>query len=80
MFLRAISFIVGLISVIAGLRNYDSALATAPVPVVAGGLVMLLAVFNLIPSFKRCPSCNRKIPSKVDTCRFCGAKQPPKDS
>ena len=55
MFFRAIAFIVGLISLTAGLRNYDSELATAPVPVVAGALVMLLAVFNLwlYPSFPK---------------------------
>ncbi len=76
MFLRAIAFIVGLISLTAGLQNYDSQLASAPVPIIAGALVMLLALFNLLPQFKRCPSCNKKIPAKHDTCRFCGAKQP----
>lgn len=80
MFLRAAAFIVGLISLTAGLRNYDSEFATAPVPVITGALVMLLAVFNLLPQFKRCPSCNKKIPMKADNCRFCGAKQPPLDS
>ena len=79
MFFRAIAFIIGLISLVAGLRNYDSELATAPVPVIAGALVMLIAVFNLIPQVKRCASCNRKIPKKMDPCRFCGAKQPPLD-
>ena len=80
MFFRAIAFIVGLFSLTVGLQNYDSELATAPVPVAAGALVMLLAVFNLLPQFKRCPSCNKKLPKKADTCRFCGAKQPPLDS
>jgi len=79
MFFRAIAFIVGLISLIAGLRDYDKELATAPVPVIAGALVMLIAVFNLIPQLKRCPSCNRKLVKKADTCRYCGAKQPPLD-
>ncbi len=37
MFFRVIAFLVGLISLIAGLQNYDSELATAPVPVIAGG-------------------------------------------
>ena len=79
MFFRAIAFLVGLISVIAGIRNYDSELASAPVPVVTGGLVMLIAIFNLLPQIKRCPSCNKRLPKKVKTCRFCGAKQPPLD-
>ena len=80
MFFRAIAFIIGLISLIAGLQNYNSEFATAPVPVVAGALVMLLAVFNLLPQLKRCPFCNKKLSKKADTCRFCGAKQPPLDS
>ncbi len=80
MFFRVIAFIVGLISLTAGLWNYDSELTTAPVPVVTGGLVMLIAVFNLLPQVKRCSSCNKKIPKKVAACHFCGAKQPPLDS
>ncbi|MCF8055993.1 MAG: hypothetical protein K9K37_05070 [Desulfocapsa sp.] len=77
MFFRAIAFIIGLIAVIAGLQNYDSELATAPVPVLTGALVMLIAVFNLLPRFKRCPSCNKKLPQKSETCPYCKAKQPP---
>lgn len=80
MFFRAIAFLVGLISVIAGVRNYDSELATALVPIVTGGLVMLIAVFNLIPQIKRCSSCNKRLPKKMKICRFCSAKQPPLDS
>jgi hypothetical protein len=80
MFFRAIAFIVGLISLIAGLKNYDSELTTAPVPIITGALVMLLAVFNLFPQFKRCSSCNKKITRKATTCRYCGAKQPPLDT
>jgi hypothetical protein len=76
MFFRAIAFIVGLISLTAGLQNYDSQIASAPVPIVTGALVMLLALFNLLPQFKRCSSCNKKIPAKRNVCRFCGAKQP----
>ncbi len=77
--LRAVAFCVGLISVTAGLVNYDSELAAAPLPIVTGGLVLFLAIFNLIPQFKHCPSCNKKLLKKADTCRFCGAKQPPLD-
>jgi ABC-type nickel/cobalt efflux system permease component RcnA len=76
MFFRAIAFMVGLISLIAGLQNYDSELATAPVPIISGVLVMLIAVFNLLPKIRRCTACNKRISNKVDTCRFCGAKQP----
>ncbi len=77
---RTIVFIIGLFSLTIGLLSYDSEVATAAFPVVTGALVMLLAVFNLLPQFKQCHSCNRKILKKVDACRFCGAKQPPEDS
>lgn len=77
MFFRVIAFVVGLISLSAGLWTYDSELTTAPVPVVTGALVMLIAVFNLLPQVKRCSSCNRKIPKKRTACPFCGANQPP---
>ena len=77
MFFRAIAFIVGLIAVIAGVQNYDSELASAPVPVVTGALVMVIALFNLIPRIKRCPSCNKRLPQKTVTCPFCKTKQPP---
>ncbi len=77
MFFRAIAFLVGLIAIIAGLQNYDSSVATAPLPIVSGGLVMLIAVFNLLPKIKRCTSCGKKIANKAETCRFCNTKQPP---
>jgi hypothetical protein len=77
MFFRVIAFIVGLIAVIAGLQNYDSELATAPVPIITGALVMLIAVFNLMPRVKRCHSCNKKLPQKAEICHYCKAKQPP---
>ncbi|MBU0943254.1 MAG: hypothetical protein KJ804_21160 [Proteobacteria bacterium] len=80
MFFRVIAFIIGLIALVAGLRNYDSALTTAPVPVLTGALVMLIAVFNLLPQIKQCSSCKRKIPKKRAVCPFCGSKQPPLDS
>ena len=79
MFFRIIAFLVGLISVITGIRNYDSEITSAPVPLVLGGLVMLIAVFNLIPQLKRCSSCGKKIPKKAITCNFCKTRQPSQD-
>lgn len=76
MFFRIIAFVVGLIAVIAGVYNYDSNLSTAPLPLITGGLVMLIAVFNLMPRFKQCDSCNKKIPNNRTICPFCKAKQP----
>jgi len=74
MFFRVIAFIVGLIAVIAGFSKYDSSVATAPVPIITGGLVMIIALFNLLPQIKRCPSCHKKISNNAETCRFCGSK------
>ncbi|MBA3008451.1 MAG: zinc ribbon domain-containing protein [Proteobacteria bacterium] len=76
---RVIAFLVGLISLTVGLLNYDKELASAPVPVLTGALVMLIAMFNLLPKIRRCPSCNKKIPTKSKICRFCGANLPPLD-
>lgn len=76
---RVIAFLVGLISLTMGLINYDSELASAPVPVVTGALVILIAVFNLLPKIRRCPFCDKKIPTKSTTCRYCGANLPSVD-
>ena len=76
MYFRIIAFLVGLIAVIAGIRNYDSTVGSAPIPLITGGLVMLIAVFNLIPQFKRCTFCGKKIPKKNTHCPFCKKDQP----
>ena len=76
---RPTVFTIGLFSFVIGLLSYDSEIATAPIPVVTGALVMLLALFNLLPQLKRCISCDKKILKKSETCRFCRAKQPPQD-
>ncbi len=75
MSIRTIAFWVGLISLVMGLLTYDKEVATAVVPIITGALVLLLAAFNLIPEFKPCQSCGKKIPKKQSTCRFCGADQ-----
>lgn len=75
MSLRSIAFCLGLFSVVVGLLTYDREVATASVPVVTGAIVIVLAVFNLIPEFKHCVSCQKKIPKKASTCRYCGAGQ-----
>ncbi len=72
---RVIAFLVGLISLVTGVLKYDSELSTAPLPIVSGLLVMLIAVFNLMPKIRRCTACNKMIPTKSETCRFCKVKQ-----
>ncbi|MCB2184708.1 MAG: hypothetical protein KQH63_22005 [Desulfobulbaceae bacterium] len=76
MTLRAIAFWIGFFSFVMGILTYDSAVVTAPIPVISGALVMVLALFKLIPEFKRCCSCNRKILKKTEICPHCQAQQP----
>jgi len=73
MSMRKIAFWVGLFSLVVGLLTYDSELPTAPIPVVSGLIVVLLAVFNLIPEFTVCEICGKKSPKKKTHCIHCGA-------
>ena len=72
---RKIAFWIGMFSLVMGLLTYDSEVVTAPVPVITGGLVVLLAVFNLIPSLNECEICKKKIPKSRERCRSCEAEQ-----
>jgi hypothetical protein len=72
---RAIAFWVGMFSLVMGLLTYDSEVATAPVPVITGGLVVILAVFNLIPTLNECEICKKKIHKSRTRCRSCEAQQ-----
>ena len=72
---RAIAFGVGMFSLVMGLLTYDSEVVTAPVPVITGGLVVILAAFNLIPSLNECEICKKKIPKSRERCRSCEAEQ-----
>lgn len=75
MSLRSIAFCIGLFSLVVGLLTYDREVATASIPVITGAIVVILAVLNLIPEFKPCVSCRKKIPQKASACRHCGAEQ-----
>ncbi|MBC8317005.1 MAG: hypothetical protein H8E41_03805 [Desulfobulbaceae bacterium] len=77
---RSIAFVVGLFSLVMGVLTYNSEVVTAPIPVVSGAVVMLLAAFRLIPELKNCVSCHRKILKKAEQCRYCGARQSDEDS
>lgn len=72
---KTIAFVVGLFSCAMGMLTYDSEVVTAPIPVITGAIVMLLAVLGFIPELKNCINCNRKILNKAETCRYCGARQ-----
>ena len=73
--MRKIAFFVGLFALVMGLFTYDQEVATAPVPIITGVLVMLLALFNMIPEFVNCSECGKKIPKKSPMCRFCKTAQ-----
>ena len=76
MTMRKIAFGVGLFSLVVGLITYDRTVVTAPVPVVTGLLVVVLAVFDLIPELKKeCVACKKKISRNRSRCPYCGARQ-----
>ena len=76
MTMRWIAFCVGLFSLVIGLLTYDRTVVTAPLPVVTGLIVVVLAVFNLIPELKKvCVACKKKIPRNSIHCPYCGASQ-----
>jgi hypothetical protein len=76
MSMRRIAFWVGLFSVVVGLITYDRTVVTAPVPIVTGILVIVLAIFNLIPELKKqCVACGMKIARNITHCPHCGARQ-----
>ena len=72
---RKIAFWVGMFSLVMGLLTYDSEVVTAPVPVITGLLVVILAVFNLIPTLNECEICKKKIHKSRKRCRSCEARQ-----
>lgn len=74
MSMRKIAFFVGLFALVVGWLTYDSEVATSMVPIVTGGLVVILAVFNLIPEFTACPACGKKNLKKKKFCIHCGQR------
>lgn len=76
MSMRKIAFWVGLFSLVVGLITYDSTVVTAPIPIVTGLLVVVLALFDLIPELKKvCVACKKKISRNSSRCPYCGARQ-----
>ncbi len=73
MSLRAMAIAVGVFSVLVGWLSYDPEVATAPVPIISGVLVIALAIFGLIPEFVHCPKCGKKSLGKKPSCTHCGA-------
>ncbi|OGR00210.1 MAG: hypothetical protein A2511_03205 [Deltaproteobacteria bacterium RIFOXYD12_FULL_50_9] len=72
---KTIAICLGLFSLVVGLLTYDPQVITAPFPVITGALVVVLALAGLIPEFRSCCCCQKKIFAKAKKCRFCGAQQ-----
>ena len=79
MSMKKIALAAGLFSLVVGWLTYDSEVATAPVPIIAGLVVIVLAVFNLIPEFVVCPHCGRKNLKSRKDCAHCRASLTPRD-
>ena len=77
--MKNIAIAVGLFSLVVGWLTYDSKVATAPVPIAAGLVVIVLAILGLIPEFVTCPRCGKKNFKDKTNCISCGAalKPPP---
>ena len=71
MSMKNIALCFGLFSIIMGWISYDPEIETAAVPVVTGIIVVLLALFGLIPEFGVCKRCGRKSLGTKGVCRSC---------
>ena len=71
MSMKNIALCVGLFSIIMGWITYDPEIKTSPVPVVTGIIVVILALFGLIPEFVVCKRCGRKSLGTKGHCRYC---------
>ena len=69
--MKKIAIAVGLFSLVVGWLTYDSEVATAPVPIITGLVVIALAVLGLIPEFVVCPGCGRKNLKSRKQCAHC---------
>ena len=74
MSMRMIAFFVGLFAMIVGWLTYDSEVSTALVPIITGAVVVILAIFNLIPEFTVCNSCGRRNLKNKKFCIQCGKR------
>lgn len=73
MSMKNIAILIGLFSLVVGWLTYDSEVATAPVPIVAGLVVIVLAALGLIPEFVPCPKCGKKNIKNRKECAHCRA-------
>ena len=71
MSMKNIALCIGLFSIIMGWLTYDPEIKTAAVPIITGIIVVILALFGLIPEFVVCERCGRKSLGTKGHCRYC---------
>jgi hypothetical protein len=69
--MKNIALCIGLFSIIMGLVTYDAQIITAAIPIITGTIVVILALFGLIPEFVVCERCGRKSIGTKGHCRYC---------
>ena len=74
MSMKNIALCIGLFSIIMGWVTYDPEIKTAAIPVITGIIVVILALFGLIPEFVVCKHCGRKSLDTKGVCRHCEDK------
>ena len=71
MSMKNIALCIGFFSIIIGWVTYEPEIKTAAMPVITGIIVVILALFGLIPEFFVCERCGRKSLGTKGHCRYC---------
>ena len=74
MSMKNLALFIGLFSIIIGGITYDPEIKNAAMPVITGLIVVILALFGLIPEFIVCKRCGRKSLGIKGHCRYCEDK------
>ena len=71
MSMKNIALGIGLFSIIVGWATYDPEIKTAAIPVITGIIVVVLALFGMIPEFVVCKHCGKKSLGTKGVCQHC---------
>ena len=69
--MKKLALCIGLFSIIMGWVSYDPEVATAPIPIITGIIVVILALLNQVPELVVCKKCGKKSFGKKGVCRAC---------
>jgi len=72
---KNIALCIGFFSIIMGLITYDPEIKTAAIPVITGIIVVVLALFGLVPEIVICERCGKKNIGTNGHCRYCQDKK-----